>query len=120
MHVVSRVPDSITVSVFFTSQPVSITFRSHYVRILSLCFPVSLGFPSGKFDHSDRLFHSIYHAWLMSSSEASTVNELTPEFFFMPNFLLNGDHFALGTTQSGKVVDDVVLPPWAMGDPKVG
>jgi hypothetical protein len=39
--------------------------------------------------------------------------ELIPEFFTIPNFLLNSDHFDLGRLSDGQLVDDVILPPWA-------
>lgn len=33
--------------------------------------------------------------------------------------MINVNSYDFGTDQSGKKVDDVVLPPWANGDPKV-
>ncbi|CAE7410894.1 lvsA, partial [Symbiodinium microadriaticum] len=44
------------------------------------------------------------------------VRELIPEFYFLPEFLLNSNCFELGETQKGDVVDDVQMPPWAGGD----
>lgn len=74
----------------------------------------------GKFDHADRLFNSIEKAWVLASRDNTTdVRELTPEFFFLPEFLVNTNNFELGTMQSGKVSHDVELPPWAHGDPKI-
>ena len=75
----------------------------------------------------------------------SDVRELTPEFFYLPEFLLNADNLELGERQSvrpspsthtyaqaicacvpacgctsipsqGEPVGDVQLPPWAHGD----
>ena len=44
----------------------------------------------GRFDHPDRLFHSVRDAWLSASKLTMTdVKELIPEFFFLPNFLDN-------------------------------
>ena len=43
------------------------------------------------------------------------VKELTPEFYSLPDFLVNANHWDLGDTQKGVVVDDVQLPPWAKG-----
>lgn len=31
---------------------------------------------------------------------------------------VNGSNFELGTRQSGELVDAVILPPWAHGDPR--
>jgi len=41
------------------------------------------------------------------------VKELIPEFFYLPEMFRNENRFALGVRQDGKMVDDVVLPPWA-------
>lgn len=74
----------------------------------------------GKFDHADRLFNSIEKAWNSASKDNTTdVRELTPEFFYLPEFLVNSNNFELGTLQSGESSNDVVLPPWAKGDPKI-
>ena len=74
----------------------------------------------GKFDHADRLFNSIDRAWKSASQDNTTdVRELTPEFFFLPEFLINSNNFEFGKLQSGEVSNDVILPPWAKGDPKI-
>ena len=75
----------------------------------------------GSFDHADRLFDSVEKAWLSSSKEnMSDVRELTPEFFYLPEFLVNINRYDFGAKQgSGEVVSDVKLPPWANGDPEV-
>lgn len=74
----------------------------------------------GKFDHADRLFYSIEKAWNLAARDNTTdVKELTPEFFYLPEFLVNSNDFALGNLQNGTSVNDVLLPPWAHGDPKI-
>lgn len=74
----------------------------------------------GKFDHADRLFYSIEKAWTSASRDNTTdVRELTPEFFYLPEFLVNSNNFELGTLQSGEALNDVKLPPWAKGDPQI-
>lgn len=75
----------------------------------------------GKFDHADRLFNSIERAWKSASQDNTTdVRELTPEFFYLPEFLVNNNNFEFGKLQhTGEVMNDVSLPPWAHGDPKV-
>ncbi|CAH1403230.1 unnamed protein product, partial [Nezara viridula] len=66
------------------------------------------------FDWPDRTFHSLHTTWRLTSSESATdVKELIPEFFFLPEFLCNHEHFDFGIRQSGEKVDNVVLPPWA-------
>ncbi|QLQ80235.1 hypothetical protein HG537_0D02360 [Torulaspora globosa] len=74
----------------------------------------------GRFGHADRLFNSIDRAWSSAAVENTTdVRELIPEFFFLPEFLINLNNFDLGKDQQGNQVNDVMLPPWAKGDPKI-
>jgi Beige/BEACH domain/Concanavalin A-like lectin/glucanases superfamily/PH domain associated with Beige/BEACH/Neurobeachin/BDCP, DUF4704 alpha solenoid region/WD domain, G-beta repeat len=70
---------------------------------------------TGYFDHADRLFSSVaecYHGCLHSSAD---FKELTPEFFYLSEFLRNERRIDFGARQNGARVDDVVLPPWAHG-----
>jgi hypothetical protein len=75
----------------------------------------------GSFDHPDRMFYSIEKAWNSASRMNMTdVRELTPEFFNLPEFLVNLNGYDFGTRQgSGQTIDRVELPPWAKGDPKI-
>ncbi|GIZ45777.1 hypothetical protein CKM354_000893000 [Cercospora kikuchii] len=75
----------------------------------------------GNFDHADRLFDSVEKAWQSASRETmSDVRELTPEFFYLPEFLVNINKYDFGAKQvSGELVNDVKLPKWAKGDPHV-
>ena len=75
----------------------------------------------GSFDHADRLFDSIEKAWQSASKDTmSDVRELTPEFFYLPEFLSNVNKYDFGTKQvTGELVNDVKLPKWAKGDPHV-
>ena len=43
----------------------------------------------------------------------SDVKELIPEFYYLPEFLINVNSFDLGKLQDKSQVDDVVLPKWA-------
>jgi hypothetical protein len=45
------------------------------------------------------------------------VRELVPEFYYMPECLLNLEGLHLGETQSGETVNHVELPPWAAHNP---
>nr|KAF6294195.1 WDFY family member 4 [Pipistrellus kuhlii] len=72
----------------------------------------------GSFDVADRMFHSVQGAWESASREnMSDVRELTPEFFFLPEFLTNCNAVEFGCMQDGTALGDVQLPPWADGDP---
>lgn len=75
----------------------------------------------GTFDHPDRLFYSVEKAWSSASSENMTdVRELIPEFYYLPEFLLNSNKFDFGLRQGdGGRIDTVTLPPWAKGDPRI-
>ena len=75
----------------------------------------------GSFDHPDRLFYDIRRTWQSASQDNMTdVRELIPEFYCLPEFLVNSNDFEFGARQGdGGVVDSVVLPPWAKNDPKI-
>ena len=75
----------------------------------------------GSFDHPDRLFYSIEKAWASASRENMTdVRELIPEFYYLPEFLENTNGYDFGVRQgNGGTIDNVALPPWAKGDPKI-
>ncbi|CAH0714498.1 unnamed protein product, partial [Brenthis ino] len=83
-------------------------FTQHFLRL-----------QGGHFDLADRMFHSIKEAWNSASRHnMADVKELIPEFFYLPEFLENSNNFDLGSKQSGVALNDVVLPPWAKGDPR--
>lgn len=74
----------------------------------------------GTFDHADRLFYSIAKAWESASRKnMSDVRELIPEFFYLPEFLVNSNKYDFGLLQNMTAIDSVQLPPWAKGDPKI-
>ncbi|QPG75317.1 hypothetical protein FOA43_002669 [Brettanomyces nanus] len=74
----------------------------------------------GKFDHADRLFYSLAKTWKSASCDnTSDVRELIPEFYYLPEFLVNCNNFDFGDLQDGTAVNDVILPPWAHNDPKI-
>ncbi|KAI1815404.1 beige/BEACH domain-containing protein [Poronia punctata] len=75
----------------------------------------------GSFDHADRLFFSVEGSWKSASQDnGSDVRELIPEFFYLPEFLTNINGYNFGSRQgTGGQVNDVQLPPWAKGDPKI-
>ncbi|KAK9687952.1 FYVE zinc finger [Popillia japonica] len=83
-------------------------FTQHFLRL-----------QGGHFDLADRMFHSVKEAWLSASKHnMADVKELIPEFFYLPEFLLNANQFDLGSKQSGVSLGDIVLPPWAKQDPR--
>ncbi|UYV62149.1 WDFY3 [Cordylochernes scorpioides] len=83
-------------------------FTQHFLRL-----------QGGHFDLADRMFHSVKDAWLSAAKHnMADIKELIPEFFYLPEFLLNSNHFDLGCKQNGIQLDHVLLPPWAKNDPR--
>ncbi|XP_041866182.1 WD repeat- and FYVE domain-containing protein 4 isoform X2 [Melanotaenia boesemani] len=73
----------------------------------------------GGFDIPERMFYSIKKEWESASRDnMGDVRELIPEFFYLPDFLLNSNHIQLGCMEDGTALGDVKLPPWAKGDPQ--
>ena len=56
---------------------------------------------------------------LASHDSATDVKELIPEFFFLPEFLVNNENFNFGERQNGKLVHHVTLPPWSGNDSRL-
>ena len=46
-----------------------------------------------------------------------SLQELIPEFYYLPEMFVNSNGYNLGITTDGAPVVDVVLPPWA-GSPE--
>ena len=72
-----------------------------------------LNLQEGKFDHANRIFHSIPISWQNCQRDSSDVKELIPEFFSLPEMFTNINHYKLGRTEDGIDVNDVILPKWA-------
>eukprot|EP00064_Thunnus_orientalis_P000518 superscaffoldBa00000026_g519 len=73
----------------------------------------------GGFDIPERMFHSVKNEWESASRDnMGDVRELIPEFFYLPDFLLNINHIQLGCMEDGTALGDVELPPWAKDDPQ--
>lgn len=91
----------------------------YYLMRLEPFSRLALALQGGRFDVADRLFHDVGRSWKSASTEnLQDVRELIPEFFYLPDFLENTNHFDFGETQRGKTVHDVSLPKWAKGDPR--
>ncbi|XP_020371025.1 neurobeachin-like protein 2 isoform X1 [Rhincodon typus] len=86
----------------------------HYMIRVEPFTTLHIQLQSGRFDCADRQFHSIPAAWQVRIDNPVDVKELTPEFFYFPEFLENQNRFDLGCLQmTGENVADVVLPKWA-------
>ncbi|CAF1031400.1 unnamed protein product [Rotaria sordida] len=88
----------------------------------------SLCLNGGRFDHPDRLFHSMIDTWKGVLTSDSDVKELLPEFYMSSQFnddedyeehhqdgefLLNQFDIDFGIRHDDVRVGDVLLPPWA-------
>ncbi|CAF1456017.1 unnamed protein product [Rotaria magnacalcarata] len=88
----------------------------------------SLCLNGGRFDHSDRLFHSIVDTWKSVLTSDSDVKELLPEFYMTSKFsddadddehrldgefLINQFDIDFGIRHDDVRIGDVLLPPWA-------
>uniref|UniRef100_A0A6B0VH61 Putative lysosomal trafficking regulator lyst n=1 Tax=Ixodes ricinus TaxID=34613 RepID=A0A6B0VH61_IXORI len=72
-----------------------------------------LALQGGKFDHANRMFSSVAQSWKNCQRDTSDVKELIPEFFYLPEMLVNKNGYQLGRQEDGTAVGDVALPPWA-------
>ncbi|XP_061914195.1 WD repeat- and FYVE domain-containing protein 4 isoform X3 [Entelurus aequoreus] len=73
----------------------------------------------GGLDIPERMFYSVNKEWESASCDnMSDVRELIPEFFYLPDFLLNSNHMQLGCREDGTALGDVELPAWAKDDPQ--
>ena len=78
--------------------------HSFFICIPTHILPLSHSFTytpqhtqGGHFDLPDRLFHSIPDAWTSASeTNMADVKELIPEFFYLPEFLMNSNNLDLG------------------------
>lgn len=62
---------------------------SYYLIRLDPFTQLGVELQSGKFDHPDRLFFNIANTWDSCYNSDSDLKELIPEFYFLPNFLIN-------------------------------
>ena len=114
----SSMPD--TIPYLFGSHYSNIGSVLHFLVRLEPFTGFFLDFQGGRFDVPDRAFHSIGQAWgLCSALSSSDVKELIPEYYYLPQFLVNENKFDLGLKQNGIRVDDVILPPWAHDDARL-
>nr|XP_037272079.1 LOW QUALITY PROTEIN: lysosomal-trafficking regulator-like [Rhipicephalus microplus] len=92
----------------------------HFLVRLPPFTQMFLAYQDQQFDLPDRTFHDVHTTWRLASSESTTdVKELIPEFFFLPEFLVNMQGFNFGKRQTGEPVSDVQLPPWCRGDARL-
>ncbi|XP_077467132.1 neurobeachin-like isoform X2 [Stigmatopora argus] len=74
---------------------------------------LSLDANNNRLDHPDRIFSSIARSWRNCQRDPSDVKELIPEFFYLPEMLVNANGYHLGGREDGVAVGHVELPAWA-------
>ena len=61
------------------------------------CHLIAVCLQGGHFDLADRMFHSVKDAYMSACKHnMADVKELIPEFFYLPELLLNSNNFDLG------------------------
>ena len=97
-------------------------FGSHYsspaiiMQYLIRMSPFNKGhkeLQGGKFDLADRLFFSLQESYKGATEEISDVRELTPEFYYCPEILVNFEKHDFGVQQTGNRVNNVRLSTWS-------
>ena len=94
-------------------------FGSNYSNPVYVCtylvrlFPfthISIELQGKKFDDPNRLFISIENSFYNSTTQKTDVRELIPEFFYLPEMLLNVNDLNMGVLENGNKVNDVLTP----------
>lgn len=85
----------------------------HYLLRAEPFTKQAISFQDNHFDVADRLFYSIQVSWENSTLATGDYKEMVPEFFALPEVVLNMHRYNLGWRQTGEIVDDVELPSWA-------
>ena len=94
-------------------------FGSNYSNPVYVCnfllriFPftnISIELQGDRLDDPNRLFYSIKSSFDTSTTLKSDVRELIPEFFYLPEMLININNLELGKRDDGIIVNDVFTP----------
>lgn len=103
---------------YLTHYSSAMMVASYLIRLQP--FMAAFSLIQGGLDHADRMFYSVQSAWdSATGSNMTDVRELTPEFYFLPEFLTNVNNYDFGLRAGGQSIDNVALPPWAKGDPAI-
>jgi hypothetical protein len=84
---------------------------SHLVR----CQPYTKQFIeyNGKLDHPDRMVSNYKELWQKVTIVNQCNNELIPEWFYLPEMMVNNDLCYYGMRNNGELVSNLVMPEWA-------
>lgn len=99
----------------FSSAPISPLSLYNYLIRQEPFTTLHIEIQGGRFDNPARLFSSLAQSFETLTHLKGDFRELIPEFYFLPEFLVNRNHFDLGsypTEEAPVTVDDLRLPPW--------
>ena len=94
------------------------TYISHYLTRIFPYSLVAIEIQGEKFDDPDRLFTSMKKTFESSTTLKDDVRELIPEFYSLPEILININNLNLTQNKLNaehkiEEINDVELPPWA-------
>ena len=95
---------------FFNTQYSNAVYTSNYmIRLFPYSF-ISIEMQGDGFDNPNRLFFSIQDTFNNISKQKSDLRELIPEFFYLPEMLMNINCLNFGKGVDGKYINDVIIP----------
>ena len=95
---------------YFNTQYSNIVYTSNYmIRLFPYSF-ISIELQGNGFDNPNRLFFSIQDTFFNISSQKSDLRELIPEFFYLPEMLMNINCLNFGNKMNGEFINDVDIP----------
>ena len=85
-------------------------YTSNYlIRLFPYSF-IAIELQGNGFDNPNRLFYSIDETFNNISKQKSDLRELIPEFFYLPEMLVNINSINFNKRANGELVDDVIMP----------
>ena len=94
---------------FNTHYSNSIYTSNYLIRLFPYSFS-AIEFQGDGFDSPNRLFFSIEDTFYNISTQKSDLRELIPEFFYLPEMLMNVNNINYHKRSSNELVDDVKMP----------
>jgi hypothetical protein len=92
-------------------------YVSHYLTRLFPIVQIHIEFQGDRFDDPNRLFFSIKNSFYCATTQQGDVREIVPQFFYMPEMLLNLNNLNLGKrideNKNYIAVDNVEVPKWS-------
>ena len=90
-------------------------FLSYFLIRVKPFSLISAEIQGGVFDTTDRLFFNIKNLYQINEK----YQELIPEIYTLPELFININSYCFGTTTAQEQVNNVKLPWWSLGDPRL-